>query len=416
MSRVHYVRKGDGLDSLTAISQYYQVSVEDLKKLNPALGKRDPAYWIDVGDKIILPSSADRRRDGEKTTQICQKCPDPPLIVSFVPTPPTPLPQPPGPATGEDGFSYDYALASTSVVMLETGSIDFNRGTTIMVHDAPATNMLQFVAPSFATETSGKDAIFWRKSWKTESAKTGYAARNYTLSPLPHREHHIFEIVNELPAAAEHMAKEMIANSKSNDVKSIRESLETAEGLEKEAQKYLANKNVSIIEGALNVRVASDLLNAAAIQRASATGQWAILVRTDGPWDHKKQFREGKVKVEGTSIGVWHTWGAWEYFYDPWSNIHFGYVGRACGFSKQTLIDGAEMEQSIQDTFKGGSGKDPEQDKIAISIGCELFDRKTKITAETLIRIVESENVFDRRPLTSTSMFGNNRLRRKAKK
>ncbi|WP_370865971.1 polymorphic toxin type 44 domain-containing protein [Chondromyces apiculatus] len=45
----------------------------------------------------------------------------------------------------------------------------------------------------------------------------------------------------------------------------------------------------------------------------------------------------------------WHTWGEWEYCFDVWSNIHYGYVGRAAGFDRQTLIDGSNRS-SWRDT------------------------------------------------------------------
>jgi hypothetical protein len=40
-----------------------------------------------------------------------------------------------------------------------------------------------------------------------------------------------------------------------------------------------------------------------------------------------------------------HLYGSTPYYYDVWSNVHYGYVGRAAGFSTSTLRDGAGLEQ-----------------------------------------------------------------------
>lgn len=59
----------------------------------------------------------------------------------------------------------------------------------------------------------------------------------------------------------------------------------------------------------------------------------------DGNWDHKPRIRE--------------VWGAWNrigntpnvYFYDIWSNMHYGFVGRASGFSVRELVWGSNAAQ-----------------------------------------------------------------------
>ncbi len=49
---------------------------------------------------------------------------------------------------------------------------------------------------------------------------------------------------------------------------------------------------------------------------------------------------------------VWHKQGEVDYFYDIWSNIHYGYVGRAGGLSESVLLDGAGLEQIASDSIR----------------------------------------------------------------
>ena len=63
------------------------------------------------------------------------------------------------------------------------------------------------------------------------------------------------------------------------------------------------------------------------------------MVNYQAPWDHKPMIEA--------------TWGEWQpdpgmgidWYFDVWSNIHYGYVGRACGFSESLLKDAAGFAQ-----------------------------------------------------------------------
>ena len=44
-------------------------------------------------------------------------------------------------------------------------------------------------------------------------------------------------------------------------------------------------------------------------------------------WDHQPKLRK-------LFVGLHHKQGAYEYFYDIWSNIHYGYVGIIGGLSE----------------------------------------------------------------------------------
>lgn len=94
-----------------------------------------------------------------------------------------------------------------------------------------------------------------------------------------------------------------------------------------------------------------------------------------GAWDYKGPIRDDALEpylangsdytcdglrypVPGTNV---------EMYYDIWSNIHFGYVGRAMGFSEDVLQAGAA-------SFLPGAGKNDPVDVVSVKIGTRLFE------------------------------------------
>jgi hypothetical protein len=138
-----------------------------------------------------------------------------------------------------------------------------------------------------------------------------------------------------------------------------------------------------------------------------------LKVKEGGPWDHKPQLRGIRQEEELEELGYeppiedkndpeilpGETAGIdangnpiprldaerlsfpirgdteHEYFFDIWSNIHYGYVGRAGGFSEFLLIEAAE---------RAGGGYSP-SDELSIRIGMELWqEHGTSLTEEDL--------------------------------
>ena len=115
--------------------------------------------------------------------------------------------------------------------------------------------------------------------------------------------------------------------------------------------------------------------------------KWLEMVNTDKPWDHKgkifDQFRYCAVKnrafkredgTYGITSSQYHKYQYHDYFLDVWSNIHYGFVGRFCGFSEGTLLTGSDFQQFIKNVkqlnFKGG---DDLADKITMQLGMDLY-------------------------------------------
>ncbi|MEE4078818.1 polymorphic toxin type 44 domain-containing protein [Pseudomonas viridiflava] len=136
-----------------------------------------------------------------------------------------------------------------------------------------------------------------------------------------------------------------------------------------------------------------DFYSMAAGMQVKAFAIWTERVGQNRPWDHKPIIRR-------TMGGVWHKQGQYDYFYDIWSNVHYGYVGMAGGLSESVLLDGAGAEQIISDAgrkveevftkpkaqwelpgphrsgdVEGLRAWDDAPDRISISIGVKLYQQ-----------------------------------------
>lgn len=128
-------------------------------------------------------------------------------------------------------------------------------------------------------------------------------------------------------------------------------------------------------------------------------------VRGGGPWDHKRTLRfgrpnDGQVHLfKGTPAEWFHS--AEEdakYFYDVFSNVHYGYVGAAAGYPVDVLLDAAGVVQKRSESGKervrkfreshavpnddhlaylaidwGDRGWDPPTDQAAVRLGIHLY-------------------------------------------
>lgn len=110
--------------------------------------------------------------------------------------------------------------------------------------------------------------------------------------------------------------------------------------------------------------------------------KWITMVDTGKPWDHKPKItnRFKAVAVERyTELGNYtrshyHKYHYHDYYFDVWSNIHFGFVGKYCGFSDSFLLFGSNTQQMITnlknlDFFQG----DTPADKVSIQLGINLY-------------------------------------------
>ncbi|NJM31944.1 MAG: hypothetical protein HC848_02420, partial [Limnobacter sp.] len=78
--------------------------------------------------------------------------------------------------------------------------------------------------------------------------------------------------------------------------------------------------------------------------KAIAWGIWTYMVAQNSSWDHKPVIG-ACFTPRSSTVQNYHAWGDRRYFYDIWSNIHYGYVGQTAGFMEWELLDGAGLEQ-----------------------------------------------------------------------
>ena len=131
---------------------------------------------------------------------------------------------------------------------------------------------------------------------------------------------------------------------------------------------------------------------------------WYQTVKTGAIWDHKPKIRDkfGSIAVERPlpsntpSKSYYHKYKQYDYFYDVWSNIHYGYVGLSVGFSEELLLSGSTWEQHMT---PGAVGDDTLDDVTSIKIGFSLYHQCGKM-AETLT-VHDILNALDSMPVKS---------------
>jgi hypothetical protein len=142
---------------------------------------------------------------------------------------------------------------------------------------------------------------------------------------------------------------------------------------------------------------------------------WADLVKQDGDWDHKPKIaRMFHPRVPGGNQN-WHLYGSTLYFYDVWSNIHYGYVGKGVGFSDGILLDGAGLEQigstllrfSLPQSDSSVSGLrkwDDPSDRAAIEMGIKMFHQyPNNVTTQIVLDGVVNSNAILKKPFVGTA-------------
>lgn len=133
-----------------------------------------------------------------------------------------------------------------------------------------------------------------------------------------------------------------------------------------------------------------------------AYSRWVELVRTGGPWDHKKKIitKFGKWSYDSTTDT--------SYSYETWSNIHYGYVGKAAKFPKWDLLSGAGFAQLLDGNSPPGywdrrfetlldadflSAFDEPEDQEAIRIGMDLWDKHGEnVTIQDIIEAIRGSS------------------------
>lgn len=206
--------------------------------------------------------------------------------------------------------------------------------------------------------------------------------------------------VHVVASVVSFIVDEMNRNLRDPAVAACRRENESAKKLEADAEKLRREaENANFLQSGFMMQSAGDLLQAAGTQRLAANARLAYRVHTasgawalvpGGDWDHKPRIAPvwGEKNRLGDSEKV--------YFYDIWSNIHFGYIGRAMGFTREELLGGSDAQQRLD------HGVDDESaDKSSMRAGFDLYDARpgAHVTIEKVLSIVEAHDewLYDRR-------------------
>ncbi len=121
---------------------------------------------------------------------------------------------------------------------------------------------------------------------------------------------------------------------------------------------------------------------------------WAMKVKPEADWDHKDEIK-ARFPSSVSASNKKHLYGDRLYSHEIWSNIHYGYIGMAAGFSESVLIKGAGVAHTIGELKHSGLSKksldiiheklgkdlrslDDSKDKAAIKLGIGLYRTKPK--------------------------------------
>ena len=138
--------------------------------------------------------------------------------------------------------------------------------------------------------------------------------------------------------------------------------------------------------------------------KITAAELWIGQVNTEKPWDHKNKIRK-KFKTVAVhrplpppsdtwSETYYHKYKEYDYYIDIWSNIHYGYVGRSVGFTANELLTGSNIAQYVSNAVQREISGDTTDDKTAINIGIELYEKHNlskDITASIILRKITSQ-------------------------
>jgi RHS repeat-associated protein len=153
-----------------------------------------------------------------------------------------------------------------------------------------------------------------------------------------------------------------------------------------------------IMKGMISGDCASYFPASPYVPLANVSNTWSAyliffnLTKTGGKWDHKWQLRPMLNIQAGNRADEYFPIrgdNEFEYFYDIWSNIHFGYVGSAIGFPSQDLIDIPDLYNRapafVKPVIKPFLGSNGPGDLISVKIGIDLWkNHKNSLTKEQL--------------------------------
>lgn len=101
----------------------------------------------------------------------------------------------------------------------------------------------------------------------------------------------------------------------------------------------------------------------------AALTMWAAKVAPHRDWDHKQQLRQRYGLKTDDDLWFQQPGTDRQVYYDIYANLHYGYVGRAAGIDRETLMTGGSLGEKVL------TGVDDEGDRIMQEAGMDLYDK-----------------------------------------
>lgn len=193
-----------------------------------------------------------------------------------------------------------------------------------------------------------------------------------------------------------YMLSEMLKNASGPDAKAVSDAITRSKQAQKASMQAIEDMKKTewyeLFRRYSDQNTFDSMVQQSGIAMAEAKIRWLLLVQKNGRWDHKPILSKmyEAMPIPPRPFGSLDRWlhfpirgGVFhEYFYDIWSNIHYGYVGTKCGFSEQMLQDGAASGLPF-------AGDNDEGDVISVRIGIELWRNcGLKLTADHIRRAI----------------------------
>lgn len=205
--------------------------------------------------------------------------------------------------------------------------------------------------------------------------------KEYSFTPTTSGNQYVYAFVYEKDGAAS------FDFSWDNGLDKNRADLNYADGDTTLQYMYQEMKNNASSDYVKNIKNLKDQWNPNS--RGTADALWINKVSKNQEWDHKPKL-ESLLNLKGTNYH-YVVWGNSdrEFFYDIWSNIHYGYVGKAAGYSDWELQFGASANDLWQ--TKQFNGPDTNAVKLGIELWNETGGNPNNLTPEKLRQKVISK-------------------------
>lgn len=213
-------------------------------------------------------------------------------------------------------------------------------------------------------------------------------------------------MVDELTPIADYMVQEMRTNSTGADTRRMLENNRFS------STTCIADyQKLPWWQQLLQLGITPDqCINMEMSARTAALISWGLNVRQNGIWDHKPIIARRFHPRNPGGPQHWHQYNTTLYYYDVWSNVHYGYVGKAAGFSDAVLLDGAGLEQigstllrlsrpQRDATASGLRAWDAPEDRAGIEMGIELYQSNpNNLTTQILLNKILSSTRIQKKP------------------